>query len=242
MLAPRIYTNQDLSLNSKIILEKTAFTHLIKVLRLKENSFVTVFNGQGGEYCGQISLPKNSNNKPNGTLEIKLEQFDPINRQAHLKIHLAQAISQSHKMDLVIQKATELGVTEITPIISTRTQGQNSKNLEKKILHWQNVIIAACEQCGLNILPKLNPPQNLTDWVKMNYAGTSIALSLHGDKISCLPKTDSYRLIIGPEGGFTQDEENLFNQNKFSKIKLGERVLRTETAPIVAISALENIF
>ena len=159
---PRIYTRQHVEINSEIELERSASRHLLQVLRLKEKAVIILFNGKGGEYRATI----NQINKNSVTaLPSKFSNYD---NESTVKIHLGICMSRGERMDQIIQKSTELGVAEITPIISERTQFRlKVDRKEKKLDHWQHIAISACEQSGRNIIPPINEPQKIGNWIKL---------------------------------------------------------------------------
>jgi len=262
----KIYQAAELAPGVEVNLDKAAVNHVVNVLRLKIGDPLILFNGKGGEYSAEIIQVKRRE------VKVQINQFNNINRESNLKIHLAQGVSLGEKMDFILQKVTELGVVEITPIITARCNVKLSKDRwNKKISRWQKIIISACEQCGRNILPKLNQAITFADFVAQNKAETKIILDPNG-LLSCrdLPvlrpslltggiaasrKSEKLVLdpaikprdngicdisiLIGPEGGFTTEEIKLAGQYNFLGIKLGTRILRTETAGVAITSILQ---
>ncbi len=235
----RFYHNSKLNLNSEETLD-TGISHQISnVLRLKANDQISLFNGHGYEAKATI---KNINRK--NVIIIITDSYQK-NLESPLHIHLGQAISKNAHMDFAIQKAVELGVTEITPIITTRTQAKVSSLLSSnKLEHWHKIIIAACSQCGRNTIPSINQPIKLTEWIEKvdNTDGTRIMLSptatTNINKLN-IDKNRIIHLFIGPEGGLTEQEVQLTSAHAFHGLKLGPRILRTETAAIAAITAIQ---
>lgn len=240
MRMTRIYQNCTLNIGEVIQLDSEASNHLINVLRLQAQAPLIVFNGLGGEFSAIISEIKKKN------VLVHIENFYPIERESFLKIHLAQVVSRGEKMDLTIQKAVELGVHEITPIISERCEIKLSQERWlKRILHWQKIIISACEQCGRNTIPQLNSIMQFADYISQK--STAIRLILHHRATSSLSVLEheslkNVDLLIGPEGGFTENEIAESESYHFTGIKLGPRILRTETAGIAVIAALQTKF
>src|SRR6187402_3733953 len=160
MRIPRIFTTQTLTADSIIDLEEAPSHHLSKVLRMQAGRELILFNGAGGEYAGVIVAISKK------TVAVKLTEFNPENRQSALQLELAIGVSRGDRMDWVLQKATELGVTKITPLLTERTEVKlGGERADKKMEHWQQIIISACEQCQRNILPELSEPQNFSDWI-----------------------------------------------------------------------------
>jgi 16S rRNA (uracil1498-N3)-methyltransferase len=208
------------------------------VLRMQEGRELIVFNGQGGEYSAQI---KEIGKKQ---IAIQISQFSEDNRQSPLELHLAIGISRGERMDWVLQKATELGVTQIIPLITERTEVKiKGEKQDKKMQHWQQIIISACEQCQRNLLPVLQEPQLIENWIKT--VATDYRFVLHHRNDQSLSKSTapkSVTLLIGPEGGLSEEEILLSEKEKFQSLRLGPRVLRTETAPVAAISLVQYLW
>ena len=236
----RIYTNQSLTTGEILTLEPTASRHLVSVLRLKTGDTITLFNGQGGEFLCTL---KQCNPKE---VTAKIHSFENISRESPLRIHLGIGISRGDKMDWIIQKATEAGVTEITPLFTERTEVKlKGERAEKKVRHWRQVTASACEQCYRNQLPTLHSPAPLNQWLKDTQAEKKLVLHHRSQQtLSELShqNTTSVALLIGPEGGLSPQEIELAEAAQFSSLSIGPRVLRTETAPIVAIGILQSIW
>jgi len=238
MRIPRIYIDQPLAITESLLLNENATHYLSKVLRMQEGRELIVFNGQGGEYSAQI---KEVGKK---LLSIQVKQFTQDNRQSSLELHLAIGISRGERMDWVLQKATELGVTHIIPLITERTEVKvKGEKQDKKMQHWQQIIISACEQCQRNLLPVLQQPQSIGEWLKTVSTDYRFVLHHRNDQgLSRSTSPQSVSLLIGPEGGLTEDEILHAEKEKFQSLRLGPRVLRTETAPIAAISLVQYLW
>lgn len=238
MRIPRIYIDQALAITDSVLLNENASHYLSKVLRMQEGRELIVFNGQGGEYSAQI---KEIGKKQ---IAIQISQFSEGNRQSPLELHLAIGISRGERMDWVLQKATELGVTQIIPLITERTEVKiKGEKQDKKMQHWQQIIISACEQCQRNLLPILQEPQAIDNWLKTVSTDYRFVLHHRNDQSlseSSAPK--SVTLLIGPEGGLSEEEIILAENEKFQSLRLGPRVLRTETAPVAAISLVQYLW
>ncbi|MGV6806848.1 MAG: 16S rRNA (uracil(1498)-N(3))-methyltransferase [bacterium] len=239
MRLTRIYTNQALSENSEMSLDQAATRHLINVLRLPNGAALTVFNGHGGEYSATLSGVDGKR------AHIRIEAFDPVDRESPLSVHLGIGISRGERMDWVIQKATELGVSRITPLFTERTEVKLKPDREdKKLSHWRQISISACEQCGRNRIPVIDPPQKLANWLSVE-ADLKLVLHHRSEKsISELQplKPTSVCLLIGSEGGLSADEIAAATDSDFMPLTLGPRIMRTETAPLATISILQSIW
>jgi 16S rRNA (uracil1498-N3)-methyltransferase len=238
MRIPRIYIDQALAITESVLLNESVSHYLSKVLRMQEGRELIVFNGQGGEYSAQI---KEVGKKQ---VSIQVNQFTEDNRQSPLELHLAIGVSRGERMDWVLQKATELGVTRIIPLITERTEVKiKGEKQDKKMQHWQQIIVSACEQCQRNLLPLLQEPQLIDDWLKT--VSTDYRFVLHHRNHQSLSKSTapkSVTLLIGPEGGLSEEEIILAENEKFQSLRLGPRVLRTETAPVAAISLVQYLW
>jgi len=236
----RIYQPVPLAAHSTLQLDEKASHHLARVLRANVGEAVILFNGQGGEYHATISA---INKK---TVQVTIHQFVKREAESSLSIHLAQGISRGEKMDFVIQKAVELGVKKITPLITERcTVKLDNDRSEKRQQHWQAIAVSACEQCGRNQIPEIAPTQSLASWLATVKDQNNFVLSPHvTDRLpDHLPeKNAEVILLIGPEGGLSENEIQLSYKQNFMPLSLGPRVLRTETAPLVALTILQHQF
>lgn len=237
MRIPRIFSDQVLELNAEGVLDASASHYLATVLRMEVGRKLIIFNGQGGEYHGQlIKVSKKSTH-------FVLNTFIHQDRQSPLTSELAICISRGERMDWVIQKATELGVSKITPLISERTEVKMSgERGQKKWHHWRQIMISACEQCQRNVLPTLNPTATLSDFISREQSHLKLILhtsenTLHLNKLA-IPKQATF--LVGPEGGFSDNEVSSCIEQDYLPWQLGPRILRTETAPITALSILQH--
>lgn len=235
MRIPRIYTPQILTTGQVIELEEAPSHHLGKVLRMQPGRELIVFNGSGGEFTACIdSIGKKK-------VSVLLKEFEAENRESPLELELAIGISRGERMDWVLQKATELGVTRITPLLTERTEVKlGGERQEKKFAHWQQILASACEQCQRNILPMLAQPRLLDDWLHNVKAQFRFVLH-HRDSCGLPddPSATSVALLVGPEGGLSETEIERALAQQFAPLTLGPRVLRTETAPVAAISLVQ---
>ncbi|MGN1394073.1 MAG: 16S rRNA (uracil(1498)-N(3))-methyltransferase [Succinivibrionaceae bacterium] len=239
MRTVRIYDNQSIKINTPIELGENGFGHVYRVLRMTEGDEISIFNGNGFEYQAIITECSKKKVVVTPTKEINKR---PI--ESPLNIHLGQVISRGEKMDFTVQKAVELGVSEITPLISTRCGVRlKEERLDKKQDTLQKIVISACEQCGRVIVPKVNHITDINDFLATKTNDLKLTLNPYcSKKIAELSNVKNIRLLVGPEGGFTDDEINLATTCGYNNISLGPRILRTETAALVAISILQACF
>ena len=253
----RIYQETDFSLQSTIVLSDDAFGHIVRVLRLKEGEYITLFNGnEPYQYLAKlVDVSKKQ-------ASINIISKEAVLNESPLNIHLGQGISRGDRMDFTLQKSVELGVNTITPLFTERCGVKlNGERLEKKLTQWQKIVNSACEQSGRCIVPLVKEPVALTDWLAQE--SSALKLNLHPKaqhSIMNLPVDDltlenlsskkqasekqaltnmRVRLLIGPEGGLSDDEISQANKKHFRDVLLGPRVLRTETAALTAITALQ---
>ena len=231
---PRFFIEAELAVDTTIELTETVFHHWVKVLRAQVGEQAILFNGQGGEYLVELTeVAKKS-------ASVVIQSFNADNRTPKFKALLGQVMSKGDRMDYAIQKAVELGVSEIQLLTSERCEMRLKYDRDqKKLDHWQGVAIAACEQCGLNIVPKILAPLSLEQWLNTDLPTTKLVLAPNKDEVNVLKDaTPNFALLIGPEGGLSEAEIELSNTKGFVNWCIGERVLRTETAPVVALSIL----
>ncbi|WP_435234676.1 16S rRNA (uracil(1498)-N(3))-methyltransferase [Psychromonas sp. PT13] len=238
MRNPRFYDPQTLTVSTEVELGDDAIQH-IRVLRLKAGNDITLFNGLGGQYNATlIDVQKRS-------CTVHINAFEQTYNESPLHLHLGQVISRGDRMEFVIQKAVELGVNEITPLISERCGVKiNAERMQKKQQQWQKIAIAACEQSGRNIIPRIHNTEQLQAWCSATDTATKLTLHPRAKhSINTLPSDiNAIRLLIGPEGGLTDEEIKLTETLHFTETLLGPRVLRTETAALTAITALQCRF
>lgn len=240
MRNPRIYQQSQFTINDSVNLSEDAFGHVVRVLRLKEGDAITLFNG---EEAFQYNAVLANVSKKSAQAEIRTKE--EILTESPLNIHLGQGISRGDRMDFTLQKSVELGVNTITPLFTERCGVKlNAERLEKKRQQWQKIVISACEQSGRAIVPIVAEPMQLSDWLKQQTKALKINLHPKAQhSIMSLPmENNRVRLLIGPEGGLTDEEITLANQNDYYDVLLGPRVLRTETAALTAITALQCKF
>ena len=236
---PRFYFPQTLSSQTSLDLPDNIVRH-IHVLRLNAGDSITLFDGKGMEYAAEIQ----DVGKRHATCFVT--QSSLKSRESPLNITLIQAISSGDRMDFTLQKSVELGVQTIQPIISERCVVRLSgERADKRIARWQDIVIAACEQSGRNHMPNVLPIVSLHDyWAQMPHDALHLLMSLHRATTlrDITPAPQNVHLMIGPEGGWTTAEEHAAVEAGFHAITLGQRVLRTETAGLAAIAAMQTLW
>jgi 16S rRNA (uracil1498-N3)-methyltransferase len=239
MRLTRVYVAGPLTSGTRVKLEGNAASHVTRVLRLRVGSALILFDGAGGEY--QASIDKAAG----GEVIVAVGPHAAHERESPLRLTLAQGVSRGERMDLVIQKATELGVTELTPLLTERSVVRlTAQQSDRKVNHWRAIAIAACEQCGRNRLPAIAAPHGYRDFLASAAAGTRVLLSpTAGATLEGLPRPQgAVTVLVGPEGGLTEEEEQAALAAGFAAVRLGPRVLRTETAAIAALALLQRQF
>jgi 16S rRNA (uracil1498-N3)-methyltransferase len=240
MRIPRVYIAQPLQTGQDALLPEQAGEHIVRVLRLERGHPLILFNGDGREYDATLS------SLARRAVSAEVIAVRAVDRESPLPLTLAQGIARGEKMDWILKKATELGVARIVPIVTERTEVKlDEERAERRMLHWASVIDGACEQSGRTRLPVLDPPQRLDRWLGSLDADTSLRLALlpDGDVVArALPTmTHGATLCVGPEGGLSENDVTLLRQTGFLGLRLGPRILRTETAGIAALAALQAL-
>lgn len=229
----RLYSDQSLEEGELVQLEAAAAHHIAKVLRARVGDSITLFNGSGLDWqCAITDLQKRG-------VTVSVGKASNPNTESPLKTELGLCLSKGDRFDWAIQKATEAGITNITPLFSDRVDVKlPSDRIAKRIAHWQQIVRSACEQCGRAKVPQVFDPVPLSAWVQEQV--TDAKLFLHHREIGAVPETrpTSIALLVGPEGGLSDVDRNHARDAGFIGVKLGPRVLRTETAPLVALSIL----
>ncbi|GLX85180.1 ribosomal RNA small subunit methyltransferase E [Thalassotalea loyana] len=237
MTNPRIYQDTPFALEQEFELDDNAFGHAVRVLRHKEGDPLRFFNGQDGyEYQATLTQVKKKTAFAQVTDRTKVENESP------LKIELGQGISRGDRMDFTLQKSVELGVTSITPLFTERCGVKlTGERLAKKREQWQKIVISACEQSGRVFVPTVNEPVWLEEWLSIETDALNINLHPRAEhSIMSLPfDSQNIRLLIGPEGGLSDEEIDKASAAQFKEVLLGPRVLRTETAALTALTALQ---
>jgi 16S rRNA (uracil1498-N3)-methyltransferase len=240
MRLTRVYVEQPLAPDARVRLEGATANHIRRVLRLATGAALTVFDGRGGEYQARIE------GAAEDAVSVAVGSHQPIERESPLAITLAQGVSRGERMDLVVQKATELGVRHIVPVLTERTVVRlGAEQADPKVRHWRAIAVAACEQCGRNAVPEIAAPLALHEFLRSVAALEPQAARLvlapgGGLRIRDLEAAHAAVLLIGPEGGLSELEQRAASEAGFRALRLGPRVLRTETAAIAALAALQQ--
>ena len=235
---PRIYCEGPLSPGAVVELGERAARH-VAALRLAAGDTVTLFNGDGTESVAVLGAAGRRR------LVATVHERLTVDRESPLAIRLAQGVCASDRMDLVLQKATELGVVAIQPVVTARSIVRlANERRERREAHWQHVVIAACEQCGRNRVPEVAPSASFGDFLaRLERRGTLVLLAPDGAAtVRALAPTPPVTVLIGPEGGLAPEERALATAAGFLPVRFGPRVLRTETAPLAALAALQAIY
>lgn len=236
MRQSRIFTPQPLHGQTTLVLEGSAGHYLARVLRLSKDDTITLFNGDGADYAAVISEIRSQR------VTVRITGSTMPATESPLRITLAQAVCRGERMDYVLQKATELGVACFQPLISQRVEVRlDAARQEKRMQHWQGVVTSACEQSGRAVVPEVKKPLSLAGWLDAADFPFSLVLDpLAGDRLSGVAiEGDSVAVLVGPEGGFTDEELKAAREKGVLAVSLGPRVLRTETAGPAAVAVLQ---
>jgi 16S rRNA (uracil1498-N3)-methyltransferase len=240
MRLSRVFVAAPLTPGGRVALTGSAAAHVTRVLRLRAGSPVTLFNGGGSEFAGRIDAVRG------GEVTVLVGEEREIRRESPLALTLAQGVSRGERMDLVVQKATELGATRLVPVLTERSVVRlDDKQSARKLSHWRAIAIAACEQSGRNRPPELAAPLPLAEFLASD-PGESTRLLLSPSsrlRIPDVPRpAGAVTVLIGPEGGLTEEEQERAIAAGFIGVRLGPRVLRTETAALAALALLQREF
>lgn len=238
MRTPRIYVEAELPPGGVIPLPAPAVQHLVQVLRLRPGDHLLLFNGDGRDYPAEV-LGANRHR-----VEARLGEPGPPELPPPLQVHLGIGISRGERMDYTLQKAVELGVAEVTPLFAGRAVVRlEGDRLAKRLDHWRGVMIAACEQCGRRRLARLNPAQPLESWLDLGHP-IPLLLDPRADRslAGLPPPGPALTLLIGPEGGLAPAERERAYASGFTGVRLGTRILRTETAPLAALAIAQVLW
>jgi 16S rRNA (uracil1498-N3)-methyltransferase len=240
MRIPRVFLQQLLGSGNTVTVTGQAARHVTQVLRLRTGASLRVFNGDGMEFSATFVRT--------GRAEITLDIGSPVETlpEPGLPICLAQGIARNDRMDLILQKAVELGTGRIQPLWMQRSQAHvRGDRLEKRIRHWHGVVASACEQCGRATLPELLSPAPFPDWIARTN-NDEMRLMLQPDSTRVLADLEKpsggITLLVGPEGGMNTDERALATMSGYSGLRLGARILRTETAALAALSGIQTLW
>ncbi len=238
MRVSRFYTQQQLADRKTVELDEQTSHYICRVLRLKTGLPLILFNGDGHDYHAVLDRA--------GAKQacVNILRAEQTSRESGLHITLGQGISRGERMDFVLQKSVELGVNAITPLWTGHSQVQlHGRRLEKRLSHWQGVVRSACEQSGRSVLPELGSACLLSDWCTKSNAPLQLVLDPGADiSLGELAPANRIRILIGPEGGLDAGETELAVSAGFKRVRLGPRVLRTETAALAAISAVQTLW
>lgn len=236
---PRFYLSNSLMMGQVVDLPDNVVRHL-NVLRLKKGDSLSLFNGNGYVYHATLRLLEKRH------AQVEVLQAESTLNESPLNITLVQSISSGERMDFTLQKSVELGVREIQPVLSERCVVRlNGERADKKVTRWQEIVIAACEQSGRNIVPKVLPLLSYQEALKnMPSEKTKLLMSLNrAQKLNQIfPSSDGLIFMVGPEGGWTEQEEQQAFDAGFQSVTLGPRILRTETASLAAIAAMQTLW
>lgn len=243
MRIPRVYCVQDLAPSAEVPLDERAARHLVTVLRLQAGAPVTLFDGHGGEYEAVLEAATKRAALARVVRHVPREVESPLN------VTLGQCIARGSRMDYTLQKAVELGVTAIVPLTSERCQVKLALDkVGARLQHWKGICISACEQCGRNRVPAVHPPAALADWLggmaDREHGPLKLVLdAAGGNRLGGLPPPESAVVLLsGPEGGLTKTEIALARRCGFTPVGLGPRILRAETAPLAALTAVQALW
>ena len=236
MRLTRVYLDLELAAGTVLSLPPPAIQHLVQVLRLRSGDTLILFNGNGQDYSAEI-LSANRHR-----VEVQLGQPGPPEPPLTLQVHLGLGISKGERMDFALQKAVELGVAEVTPLFAGRAVVRlDGERLTKRLEHWQGVVIAACEQSGRRRLPRLHPAETVESWLTKGHP-CPLLLDPNADLplTGLLAPGPALSFLIGPEGGLAPAEREHAYRAGFTGVRLGPRILRTETAPLVALAIAQS--
>jgi 16S rRNA (uracil1498-N3)-methyltransferase len=240
MRVTRVFVEQTLVSGKGIGLPEQAGLHLTRVLRLEAGAAVTLFDGTGGEY--EATLERDGKK-----IWARVGAHSAIERESLLHVTLIQGVARGERMDLIVQKATELGVTRIVPVFAERSVVKvDASKSARKLEHWRSIAISACEQCGRNRVPEVTEAIALGDAVRALESGTARYLLAAGarDSLAAAVQRDAGKpvvLMIGPEGGLADAEREFAGANGFTACAMGPRILRTETAGLAALAVLQTV-
>lgn len=237
-IMPRFYLPPSVLVSDAFSLPDTAARH-VQVLRYQPGEVIELFDGLGKVYQAEITSMGKKN------VDVLIRESTDINLESPLNITLMQSISSSDRMDLTIQKAVELGVTMIQPVLTERSsQRLSGERAMKKLERWLDIAIGACEQCGRTVVPQIQPITGLSDALcPLGVDDLKLLMSLNQPRaLNQFTQPQAVVLLVGPEGGLSQAEEELAINHGFNAISTGPRVLRTETASLAAIAAMQLLW
>lgn len=238
MRIPRFYDPQSLQMDQLVELSDAVVQHVCRALRMRAGDELILFNGDGLEYKAQLETVEKRR------ASARIIQQDDRRIESPLDIRIGQSLSRGERMDYAVQKATEMGMQQMFPLFSERCEVKLSTDRQdKRIRHWQQVAISACEQSGRCKVPTISAPQTLEQWVKQEDAELKLVLHHHtATPLAEMAAPESIALLIGPEGGLTEQEVELARDHGFQPVAFGPRVMRTETAPVAALALLQYLW
>jgi len=240
MREPRLFLDRDLASGESLALRGDSYHYLARVLRVKPGAGMTVFNGRGGEHAATVEAIDRA------CASVRIGEHRDIERESRLRIVLAQGVGRGERTDYAIQKAVELGVAGIAPLLTRRGVVRlEAARATRRLEHWRGVVIGACQQCGRNRLPDLHPLARIEEWLAQRpLDGLGIVLDAKAEATlgEIEHRGESITLLVGPEGGLTDEEVDAACARGFRRVRLGPRVLRTETAGIAAIAACQALW
>jgi len=238
MRLTRVFVDGELQPGQRLTVAGSAGNHIVRVLRARVGEQLTVFNGRGGEFGAAIEEIRRD------TVLLSVLEHRDTERESAFELTLAQGISRGDRMDWVVQKATELGVARIVPLFTQRSVVHlDEKQAAKKVQHWQGIAVAACEQCGRNVVPAIDTPIEVYQMLEKGASGTGLLLSPEApQRLADVQVAGRATVLIGPEGGLAQVEQDAALRAGFTAVRMGPRVLRTETAAVCALTLLQQKF
>ncbi len=239
MRLTRVHVPGPLATGRRCTVDGDAARHIARVLRLAPGDALTLFDGRGGEYSGRIEAVGRD------TVEVAVGERHGVDRESPLGLTLAQGVSRGERMDWVVQKATELGVSRVVPVLTERSVVRlDPRQAQSKQRHWQRIAVSACEQSGRDRIPEVALPLSMAGFLHgLSQAGARLLLSPVGSlALASLDSVSQAVVLIGPEGGLTEGEQRAALAQGFVALSLGPRVLRTETAAVAALALLQHRF
>ena len=239
-MRPRLFCPPPLAAGAETALPRSAAHHAARVLRLKRGDAVTLFDGEGGEFSAALARVD-----ARGVI-ARLGPRENVERESPLEITLVQGLATAERMDYAIQKAVELGVAGIVPVATARSVTRlDAARAQRRLEHWREVVIASCEQCGRNRLPRLHPPCDLLQWLR-EPSTASLRLLLAPDGPQTLADlgqpAGAIEVLVGPEGGLAPEEAAAARAAGFRAVRAGPRILRTETAGPAMLAAMNALW
>ncbi len=238
MRVSRLYVNAALNVGGRIELDDDAAHYVRSVLRLKHDQNIVLFNGKGGEYVGRFSEVSRKH------VRVEIETYSQRDVESPLQVNLGMGISRGDRMDWAVQKAVELGVAKLTPLLTERCVTKiNDEKKQQRLQHWQHIVQHATEQSGRTCLPEMSEIIDISEWLSQQQ-GLRIFLDPYAEHslADLQPENQHVTLLSGPEGGFSESERQLAKAVGFIPVRMGSRILRTETAVLSALAAVQTLW